>query len=251
MVAEDGQAPGRGRRTARGFTLVEAAITVAILALAVGVVLANWTAGRGDLRSAAGGLCGTIRAAYDNAALSGQTHRLRFDFQSHVVKVEATEQALAFDEDSNPLVRGAQAATADPLASLTSTLGIAGMLAGTEDANARDDALDELEDQGPPSALSALLGVNREAEGEAQATFASTEHDLDLGADVRLLGIWLQGMREAATEGEIFLYFFANGYTQDAMVYLEDEEGAVFTVRVHALTGKTEVFGEYVEVPKA
>ncbi len=237
----------RGRSHA--FTLVEAAITVAILAMAVGVVLVSWSSGRADLRSAAGKLSGTIRATFDNAALSGQVHRLVFDFASRVVKVEATEALLSFDEDQNPLRRGAAAPLADPLAGLGGALGLGGLLAA-QDANAVDDALDQLEDQGPPSALQALLGLNQAAADEATAGFSSIERDLDLGDGVQLLSVWVQGMREPTKEGIVYLYFFTQGYTQDALVHLQDEEGAVFTIKVAALTGRTEVTPEYVEVPR-
>ena len=68
------------REPTTGFTLVEAAITITILALAVGVVLANWGSASADLRRAAGQLSGTIRASYDEAALTGKTVRVVFAF---------------------------------------------------------------------------------------------------------------------------------------------------------------------------
>ena len=40
------------------------------------------------------------------------------------------------------------------------------------------------------------------------------------------------------------------GYTQDALIHLEDSERRVFTIKVSPLTGKTEIVDSYVEVPK-
>lgn len=225
---------------ARAFTLVEAAITVAILALAVGVVLASFGVGRANLRKIAGMLSGTIRATYDNACLTGQTHRLVFSFDKPVIRVEATEQLLSFDENQNPLVRGARTQAAAP------GLDFAAM---AMTASERDDELDEMEAQGPPSVLQAMLGLAKEGEEGAQASFQNAGHDLPLGDDVHLLDIWVQGMDKPATEGEVYLTFFSQGFTQDAVIHLEAEQD-IFTVKVHALTGKTEVLPEFVEAPK-
>ena len=84
----------RGRASSDGFTLVEVAITIAILALAVGVVLANWGSASADLRRAAGQLTGTVRASYDEAALTGRTLRLVLSFDKPVIQVEESEAAL-------------------------------------------------------------------------------------------------------------------------------------------------------------
>ena len=67
-----------------GFTLVEAAITLAILAIAASVVIPSMNRiTRAELRRVSGQLSGMMRTAYDSAALTGQVHRLRFDFEKH------------------------------------------------------------------------------------------------------------------------------------------------------------------------
>jgi general secretion pathway protein H len=245
-----------GRRRERAFTLVEATISVAVLALALSVVLVSFTAARADLRKATGMLTGTIRATYDAASLSGQTYRLKFSFEkdeesgaymNHTVGVEATDEVLSFDEDSNPLSRGARA-SADT--GMGFGLGLGGFSLGGMDANDVDDQLDEVEDLGPPSALQALVGLGKEGAAETVTSFQSTDHDLDLGDDVHVLDIWTEGMNEPASEGIVYLYFFPHGYTQEAYIHLEDDDDTVFTARVHALTGKVEMFPEYIEVPK-
>jgi hypothetical protein len=164
-----------------------------------------------------------------------------------MVKVEASEQLLNFDENHNPLVRGARAAGGQAGGF---GLGIGDFAFASRDANELDEQLDALEDAGPPSTLQAILGLKQQAQEESAATFSGTEHDLDLGSGVHVLDIWVQGMSEVASVGVIYLYFFPHGYTQDAIIHVEDDDGAVFTVKEHALTGKTEVFPEYKEVPK-
>ena len=106
------------RSRGRGFTLVEATVSIAIVALVMGVVMVSLSAGHADVRSAAGKLSGTIRASFDSAALTGQTYRLVFSFETdketqkpstRKIRVEATDEVLSFDDQGNVLSRGAEA----------------------------------------------------------------------------------------------------------------------------------------------
>jgi general secretion pathway protein H len=225
-----------------GFTLIEAVVTLTILSLALGVTLATWRSAGSEMRRVAGQLSGTIRASYDDAALTGQTYRLVFALGKPVIAVEAAEALLSFDEDMKPLARGAElAAEQNPLANLMS-MGLNAAAAKSEDGK---DAPAE-----PPTALQALLGLAQQIDPEQEQAFKPTEHKVELGEDVQLLDVWIQGMDSPAKEGEAYLYFFPNGYTQDAFIHLTNDDGAVFTVKVAALTGQTMVMPEYLEAPQ-
>jgi general secretion pathway protein H len=241
---------------ARGFTLVEAAVSVAVLALALSVVLVGFRAARADLRASAGKLSGTLRAAYDSASLTGQTYRLEFSFEkdeetgeafAHRVRVEASEEILSFDEEDNPLSRGARASAG---AGAGFGLGTGGFSFAGLDANELEDQLDEVEDLGPPTALQALVGLSDQAEQQAVTSFESTGNDLHFGSHVRVLDVWTEGMSKPTDEGVVYLYFFPHGYTQEAYIHLTDDDDVVFTLRLHAFTGKVEVFPEYKEAPR-
>ncbi|MBI3179035.1 MAG: type II secretion system protein [Deltaproteobacteria bacterium] len=226
----------------RGFTLIEVIITLAILSLAVGVVVANWGAGSADLRGATGKLASTIRGAYDQAALSGRTYRLVLPVGKSTVRIEATDALLAFDDEGNALVRGAQ--SAPPAAGF----GLETLLGGAALAERDEEGAGEKE-EGTPSALTALFNLATGAQAEAGAGFSAASKDLDLG-DVQVLDVWQSGMSEPAAEGDIYLYFFPNGYTQDTIIHLVDEDQVSFSIKVDALTGKTTVYDHYLEVPK-
>ena len=245
------QYPTAGRHQCAGFTLVEAVITITIMALAVGVVVANWGSASADLRRAAGQLSGTIRAAYDEAALTGRTLRVAFAFDKPVIQVEASEALLSFDENEKPLQRGAGLAKSGGSAG-PSLVGFAlgGAAPNNNNASDKNDDKDEAESE-TPSALQALLGLSKQIDKEDQApSFTSMGHDLQLGEGVKLLDVWIQGMSEPTKEGLTYLYFFPNGFTQDAIVNLSSSDGAVFSVRVAALTGQTTVLPEYLEMKK-
>ena len=84
--------------------------------------------------------------------------------------------------------------------------------------------------------------------GGSEDSFEPTNDVFEISAGIRILDVWTQNMQQPTIEGEVSLYFFPNGFTQDALIHVENESGQVFTVKVAALTGKTRVYAKYVEV---
>lgn len=228
------------RKTVTGFTLIEATIALAVIALAAAVMIPALAGmGRAHLRQAAAYMVGTVKATYDNAALSGETYRLVFTFEPPVVKVEKTKQPFAFDSTEGAVASvGKHKDDSAPAGKL-------GMSFPEE--TKKEDAKADLAN----NPLLALLQINDKADvADKQSTFSSAGKDLKLGDGIRLMDVWIEGMDQVASEGEIYLYFFPNGYTQDALIHLGDHEGRAFTVKVSALSGKAEVIDKYEEVPK-
>jgi len=231
-------------RRASGFTLVETTITIAIFALAAAVVIpavSNLT--RAELRATSSKVSGLIRSTYDMACLEGQVHRLTFDFEKRGIDMTATTQVLAFEPDSNVL---AEAAKMDASTSAFNDLAQA---LSAEIAEQRAFAGDDDE----PSAAGALFGINSLAGMGGMASeeaFGEGGTALELADGVHLLDVWVQGMDDPQSEGKAYLYFFPHGYTQDALIHLEDDDGHVFTVKVAALTAKTTIVPEYLEAGK-
>jgi len=93
-LTESPTAPGRRRFNQRGFTLIELAIVVVLLALVAGLTLpliSNW--GQDDLLSAARRLAGTVRYLYNEAALTRNEHQLIFNLE------EGSYRAKMLDRD--------------------------------------------------------------------------------------------------------------------------------------------------------
>lgn len=219
---------GERLRAAFGFTLLEVTVTLAILALAAAVIVpALAGVSRAELRSAAGKLAGTVKATYDSAALGGRSYRLAFDFEHQTVRVEADTSSLS---------------PGGGLAGLAKVF-TGGIPSLEEGANA--------EEVPPPADLLSLLGASEaDGSGAGLSRFQSAGRDFVLPEGIRLLDVWIEGMSQPASEGTPYLPFFAHGYTENALIHLTNEDGAVFTVRVSALTGRAEVVDSYVEVPK-
>lgn len=254
----------------RGFTLIEAVIMVGVIAAVSAIAVPTiGNVSRADLRRASTQVSGNVRAAYDMAALSGQTYRLAFELSKaggaaqaapgadpnegaqsagRTVRVEASPELLAFDAQANPLARMATGVSggrmgADAWAALApEALG--------EGATDDDDADGEAVSQSPFELLFGKSDEGRGRDAPGVTSFKAAHESLVLPEGVRLSGVWTQGMSQSATEGVAYLYFFPGGYTQRAHIYLEDEEGRAFTVRVFPLTGEVEIVDSYVEVPK-
>lgn len=230
---------------------MEASIVVAILAMAAAVVIPAMGGTRAELRKAAGQVASTMRAAYDSAALSGQIHRLVFVFADSEgparLKVESSPELLNFDGAQNPLTRAARGSSKGNAlgdwAALATTFGSPGE--GEEEG----PSVDEL----ASSALDALLGLGEAAQGEAGGAadgFSAVGAELVFDPDVKILDVWVEGLDEPVSEGVAYVYFFPHGYTQAAIVHLQDEAGSTYSVKLAPLTGAPLIADEYLEVPK-
>lgn len=247
---------------ARGFTLVEVIVTLAIVAISTAVVvpaLNNIT--RADLRRSARGLSSTIRQCYDEAALSGQMQRIVFNVgDPHknldadgnlkaAVRIESAEEALLFDASGGAFVTAAdrdediESMQAPPFIDIDadSTKPAPPKASGK---SAKPPA--EGKQSGHSRAFGALASINKLAQGDEEDHF-KPKSVFALGRDVHILDVWTEGMDQPLSQGEASLFFFSHGYTQNALVHLEDAGKNVFTISVASLTGRTQVQDGYVE----
>lgn len=254
------------RRVERGFTLVEMIIAVAIIAMMVGVVAVSVGASaRAELRKQSGVVSSAMRAAYDSAALTGQTYRLAFVIgdpkkpAQQVIRVEASPELLVFDPDTSTLTRALAGSHNGALSWDEFATG-----AGSDDDKPKNAGFAALD--GPAAnAIDKVLGTSgRDGAGantrhdddevdESQSTgFKEASPPMRIDDEVRLLSIWTEGMDEPLAEGEAYIYFFPNGYTQNAIVHLQtsDDDKLVISVKLAALTGKPTVLEGYQGPPQ-
>ncbi|MEL6547652.1 MAG: hypothetical protein AAFQ82_23715, partial [Myxococcota bacterium] len=88
-------------------------------------------------------------------------------------------------------------------------------------------------------------------QSEVDSTFEEVAPPYELGSSVAILDLWTEGT-ETVREGKAYIYFFPNGYTQTSVIHLGfpevDEDARAYSVELEALTGRTKVSAEYVEV---
>jgi general secretion pathway protein H len=222
---------------------VEITVALAIIAVLFATVVIGVGALTGaKAKQASTELGGTIRALYDTAALSGKTCRLVFELPEPkdedgavTWRAECARGNLAVgarrDEDLKDARARATAKAKDQL---------------PEEARFR-----RLDHDEAPSVQELQARERTRVEEVAKfSEFSSgevTSHTLPPG--VRL-EVWTSKQRAAVKNGPAFLYFFPQGYTERAQVWVRQGTN-VWTLTVSPLTGKTVIHAEDLEVPRS
>jgi general secretion pathway protein H len=207
---------------ARGFTLIEMTIALAVAGLLVAVAipaLSNVT--RAQLRQRAGQLAGAIRSMYGTTALAGKSCRLVFDLDAGSYQAECAKAAVTLDREGERAHDGKRE------------------LSKEEElvANAKDT--EHLSDE-ERTRLELL---------QKGAFAASTAVPLtQLGTAVTFDGVWVQHQHERYKAGKAFLYFWPSGLTEGASIQLAQGDD-VFSLIVSPLTGKVKVVSGRVDAP--
>lgn len=225
-------------RAQRGLTLIELVIAIAIAAVLFGAVVTGVGAITGArAKESAGQLAGTIRAVYDEAALSGRTCRIVFE--------------LPPDDDKDASVKYATQCASGAVATLDDRdqeIRQANEQRGEREEGRSRRSRDLRRDDGP--SLDDVLSSER-GRVEQAAKFSGFE-PLEVGRDeipssVRM-SVWVRGQREPVKNGIAYLYFHPQGYADRAMVFVRQGDNA-WTIRVSPLTGKAQVIPGVEEVP--
>lgn len=212
----------------RGFTLLEILIALVLLSLLIAIAVPSLGALSGtQLREHASLLTGAIRDTYGRTALLGRSTRLVMDFERSAWWIEesptvARVHATKLNADRDGKVK------LDPLDER-----IEDIEQDTEDEEERA----KLELLSPPAFLP--------AEGED-----GEPHRLP--DDVRFKSIWAEHLEDKQKGGQVALYFFPGGFTEEALITLTDDEKGerTLTLIVSSLTGEVEIVDEEPRVPE-
>lgn len=237
-------APARRRRAPRGLTLIEISIALAIAA----VMFAAVTIGIGAITGAkakgsATELAGVIRSLYDSAALSGRTCRLVFEIPDPK-REEATRYHAECAAGGVTTSRDRDAALRDEARDRER--------ARRDGNNGGDTRKNYTRSEGSQPSAQELMDEEKNRI-ESQSTFSAyTAEEIspkELPAGVAV-SVWTRQQREPVESGVAYLYFFPQGYTEKAMVFLRQGDNA-WTLDVSPLTGKVFIASEALEVPRS
>jgi general secretion pathway protein H len=231
---------GTSAQRQRGLTLVEVSIALAILTVLMGAVVVTLNAVFGaNAKKAAGEIAATVRAMYQEAALSGRTCRMTFELPEDdegkkvVYRTECADGAVTTGRDRDAAIRDANKAKADADRGVTSR------------RSDRDFRLSN-----DPSLQDLFAGERARAEGRGFSEYQPEgTGKINLPDNVKV-EVWTRGQREPVKSGTAWLYFHPQGYTDRAMIFITQGDNA-WTISVSPLTGKTEVLPERKEVPKS
>ncbi|HEY1087755.1 MAG TPA: type II secretion system protein [Archangium sp.] len=223
----------------RGMTLIEIVVALGVASVMFAAVVMGVGALTGaKAKEASTELAGTIRALYDTAALSGRTCRLVFT----IPDVKDDETGVKWRAEC---AKGGQTASAkrdDELKNAREK---------TKDKVADDDPRFRRMDSDDAPTLQQLQEQEKQRVEDAAkySNFSSddvTEKSLPPGVKVE---VWTAKQREPTRSGIAYLYFFPQGYTERAQVWLKQGDNT-WTLTISPLTGKTKIHSEDLEVPR-
>jgi len=206
-------------------TLLEIGIALAIVALMVLVAVPSIEAYAGvRAREEAGRIAGAVRYMYGLSALSGKVCRIVFDMDERTWWTECTEGRFTVEREKEKSRDGAKV---------------------EDDAKERDKYKAKVEPRDEGDAMRQKI--------EAKAEFSEFKDDemgkreLPDGANV---AVWTAHQREKYTKGQALLYFFPQGNTERAHIYVSSDQDDVYTLVVSPLNGKVRVVDHELEVPR-
>ena len=209
---------GCARRTGEaGFTLLEMLISIGLVALLMtGAVVGFGAVRRGRLRAGAAPVSSAFRFAYVHALTTGRATRVAFSLGSDQLWIEDTDDAHVLD-------------TRDPMH--------VGGAASEVEAAAQQNA--QLTLQVRPRAPRAQFTRPRGARFRTRR----------VERDVVLSRLYTSHDESALEEGTGYVYFFSGGRGERAVVHLRGGSGEIYSVLLHPLTGRSEIFDRPIEPP--
>ena len=229
----------RRRPRQGGYTLLE---VLAVAAIAVGLVAVSGVGIRrlrqSDLRTASAKLAGAIRFTYDRSVTTGKYYRMVIDLDQKTYWPEVSD-------DRFYLVRGrsrppSEDEAADPnQPTPTAKPGgagmgsILGMLGGGG--------------SGTPGNVAAKVGAGKVRFAPEATTSKQRSAPLQ---GVSITSVWTARFDEPVTQGRAYLYFYPEGMTERAIIHLADTSDGAYSLVVHPLTGRVQIVGGRVDLPR-
>lgn len=214
-------------RNSRGFTLIELIVVVAVMAVITMAVVTGVGNVRGaSVQSETGKIAVAVRYLYNLTVLSGKVHRLAFDLDKR-------------------MYWGEEQTSDDPCQQF--------LLPGEGDDEEARKARKKPKKTGKGGKLA-------EEPAKMDAGFTPTKSRLldkyTLDAGISIAGVMTSHQNEPLKKGPAYLYFFPNGTTENALIWVkgdgaaEDDDADVMTVEVKALQGAAKLHNEKVPFEK-
>lgn len=213
------------RARARGLTLIEVLVTIALIALLSGtVVFGTGMLQSSRLRAGATVVLSAVRLAATRANQTGRPVRIVFDMDERSVWIEESTSARMLRDRDDAETAGAEVATP-----------------AEEAARAESDRI--LEGPRAPRPRFKMVETLRPSESDAEKG-----HKLEPG--IRIAQVQTEHDEVPRVSGRGYLYFWPGGRTENAVVQLSrgNDEGFL-SVRVSGLTGRPKIEPGRVELP--
>jgi general secretion pathway protein H len=215
--------PARPRAArARGVTLIEVMIAVALVAmLSVGMFMGLGGLSTARLRQSSTSIVNAIRLAYNHANATSRPTRLVFDFEARTISIEDSPGRMLVQ--SGDRTGGAEAATDIERAVVAES----------------EKILD-----GPRAPRASFAPVGKILGFEYDEQVGTAQKHLGEGIFFRQIEVGHEDV--AVTEDRVYLYFWPGGQTERASIQIQKGKGDaddddVLSIIVSPLTGKTQI----------
>jgi general secretion pathway protein H len=219
-----------------GFTLIEMLIVIVLLGLVMTVAVRGIRSmAKSDMRTSAVKLAGSMRYLFDRASTTGKIHRLVIDLEQGKYWAEVSDDRFYMPrEKETDETRQAEA-----------------------EALAEEEEAAKKKEEGTQSAYENQgYDISRYQPEEfkpKRARFSSFKEMALKPAEIKgakVYGVFTPRLATPINAGRGYIYFFPLGMTEAAQVYLSDEEEKTFySLVVHPLTGRVQIYNSYVEPP--
>jgi type II secretion system protein H len=200
------------RGKSSGFTLIELMVVVAIIALVSGLVMPSINSMfKVSLNSTARNLANTIKETYNSTVVTGNVHRIVYDFKAKQFWVEVgPSTALLESKESKE-----------------------------RDAKRRSIIKEKDKDK------------NEDKNGGFLLARSVTRKKQNLPAGVEFEDILTQQSPDPAVDGTAFTHFFPNGLAEQTIVRIKDSSDHHASLVISPLLGRTDVYDRYLKPEEA
>jgi Tfp pilus assembly protein FimT len=204
-------------------TLIEIIMVTVIIALAAsGISFSVGALTRTNLKGSAGKIGAAMRYAYNRAVTQGTTVRIHFSVPGGAFSIEEAQNGVMVTRAADKKAKkdldaeGRPVDAVDPWAS----------------AQARLSTPDK------PTVGSSPFAPLSTSDGKTLSRYTN----VPLGRGVQIIKLIVPHEPEPLTQGEGSVHFFPGGLTEHAVIQLGDGRSGVYSVEVHALTGRIKVY---------
>ena len=216
------------RRSREGMTLIEIMVAIVIVAVvSTGVTYGMGLLMRTSLRSACMKILAASRFAYTRSVSHGATVRVVLDLDQGTLAIEEAHGRVALARSSDPTRAAVEAGREDDAPDDDG--------AGVDPWAAAEASLART--QRPSFGASPFAPIAND-EGETIERYAPHP----LGRGIRLRRLTVPHEPEPREHGRGAVYYFPGGRTEHALVQVTDGREDVYTVEIHALTGRGSVY---------
>jgi type II secretion system protein H len=201
------------REREAGFTLIEMMVVMAIIALMAALAVPSVSSFfQVSLSSTAREMAGVVKETYNSTVVTGQVHRLVYDFKSQSYWVESATGTVLLD---------------------------------TEESRKREERKNRFGTEKEKEE------AEKKRSSQFMMARSVTRKKMSLPTGVTFEDVKTQQTEEPITEGKAYTHFFPHGMIEQTIVHLQDSSKHHVSLVLNPIVGKTDMYERYITEKEA